>query len=521
MEGNKPQATMEGNSPRLMVETLMEFLGEEIQEEDNKSRKAGTYKNFKCPNEECTRPHRLYLLKKGSGYSNPLDHLLSCAANCDKDYLLRMFRSKRHAIDTGGIHNHFFIPKINGVPEEAKAIKKWIRLILKGSPIDIVEDDDYRNFAESKFIFSREKVKEVMFKLCEYIENIIGAEMKDAGRGAIMHDGWSKFGVHYLGVMAVYVKTTRIKKSTQSYEIDEVKVVLLSVAPMLRHTAVMADHVDHDDDNPADQVAVTLCATTMNVHVQSTLRKFYRTSWSWVKCLNTDRASVNLAAANKGNKPVVGCKSHAWDHDVNESFSGNEQLNNCLNKCHRCQKDVKGSVKKATLLSTFTHLQPTLHNATRWSGKHLSMSKMSKLTPGLIAMQNSGRLEEEFNDALFLFSTGVLEDEFTNKLNRFLVDLKEADDCTKGLQRRALPLYMGMKTISIARRNINNNNGSSMRIGNVHTGVNSEKRNNPHFETGVEKIQSNLSNEMTDLEKMLVSPCALILVMMMWLMNCH
>ena len=173
------------------------------------------YTIFKCPNEECTCLHCLYLLKKGSGFLNPIDHLLSCAANRDKDYLIKIFRNKCHATDTGGIQSHFFIPKINGVPKEAQAIKKWIRLILKGLLFEIVENNDYCNFAESKFIFSKDKIKEVMFKSCGYVKKIIGAEMKDAGRGAIMHDGWSKFGLHYLGVIAVYVKTTRIKKSNQ------------------------------------------------------------------------------------------------------------------------------------------------------------------------------------------------------------------------------------------------------------------------------------------------------------------
>jgi hypothetical protein len=37
-----------------------------------------------------------------------------------------------------------------------------------------------------------------MFRLVELIEEMVSAEMKLAGKGSILHDGWTCAGVHYI-----------------------------------------------------------------------------------------------------------------------------------------------------------------------------------------------------------------------------------------------------------------------------------------------------------------------------------
>lgn len=37
------------------------------------------------------------------------------------------------------------------------------------------------------------------------VEEILAAELKAAGKGSIVHDGWSKFGLHFVALFATYM----------------------------------------------------------------------------------------------------------------------------------------------------------------------------------------------------------------------------------------------------------------------------------------------------------------------------
>ena len=62
----------------------------------------------------------------------------------------------------------------------------------------------YRCAFKHENVFSNKLVKEVLFNLVGIVEDKIKEEMKVAGYGSIMHDGWSKFGTHYVGIFAQY-----------------------------------------------------------------------------------------------------------------------------------------------------------------------------------------------------------------------------------------------------------------------------------------------------------------------------
>ena len=109
--------------------------------------------------------------------------------------------------------SHFPVIKDDFAPEESLDVMKWIELIVvKSLPVNIVEDPTFRRFHNSDKRHGSVEVKQVMFKLCEYIETIIGNEMASAGRGTLIpliHDGWSKFGTHFLALLAFYVAKKR------------------------------------------------------------------------------------------------------------------------------------------------------------------------------------------------------------------------------------------------------------------------------------------------------------------------
>ena len=54
-----------------------------------------------------------------------------------------------------------------------------------------------------------------MFKLEELVEAKIRTKKK-ATKGAIKYDGWTVNGTHYLGIMAVYMKSVKYKEEDVS-----------------------------------------------------------------------------------------------------------------------------------------------------------------------------------------------------------------------------------------------------------------------------------------------------------------
>ena len=68
------------------------------------------------------------------------------------------------------------------------------------------------------------------------VEVILAAEMKDASKGSIVHDVWSKFGLHFFALFATYKATRDVVEDGIAKTVSGLVVSLLSVAPL--HTPV-------------------------------------------------------------------------------------------------------------------------------------------------------------------------------------------------------------------------------------------------------------------------------------------
>ena len=72
----------------------------------------------------------------------------------------------------------------------------------------------------------------VLIELTHVVEEKIMEEMKD-NKGCILHDGWSRYGRHYVALMASYL----IKQKTGELEVDKAVISLLACSTL-----------PHDDD---------------------------------------------------------------------------------------------------------------------------------------------------------------------------------------------------------------------------------------------------------------------------------
>ena len=97
-------------------------------------------------------------------------------------------------------------------------------------------------------------LRRIIFNLVPLVEKAISVEMKEAGMGALMHDGWSKFGTHYVGLFAQYNRKIKqqIGKTQQTTIIPTN--VLLSMRPMSAAPEQGDGEEEIDDGPPALEV---------------------------------------------------------------------------------------------------------------------------------------------------------------------------------------------------------------------------------------------------------------------------
>ena len=252
---------------------------------------------------------------------------------------------------------------------------------------------------------------------------------------------------------------------------SETNIVLLFVAPVLR--SALVDHMDYHETDDPNPVVVTQNSTAILHYLQTILKDCFDVDWDcyrdWVMTIHSTRASICSLMCRLGKKPMIGCKNHAWDHDVSSMFSINKHLSSCQEECHQCQRGLKQSVKKRTLLEEFTSLNPTIKNETRWTGMYTCMRKQEQMSPTLQNIDDSGRVAVEFDTANAMFNHDVLQPAFNNTLRNYNIDLKEIKKCTTLLQTCLQQFKISNKIMNITTAVVNGSTTSDIKIGWVHS----------------------------------------------------
>ena len=160
------------------------------------------------------------------------------------------------------------------------------------------------------------------FILVELVQERISVEMKIADEGFILHDGWSKFGIHYVGLFASYCrKMSIIENGVQSTKYFP-ETVLLSVAPLVNVPAEDDeegtkddDHTDEDNDlseeiNLDPQETIRFTAEAHVSHFREIFLIFGIDLEAWVVCQVADSAPVNTKVADLLKIPQINCCNH-------------------------------------------------------------------------------------------------------------------------------------------------------------------------------------------------------------------
>ena len=176
----------------------------------------------------------------------------------------------------------------------------------------------------------------MVHNIVKKIEKSIGRDMRTAGRGAIMYDGWSKCGMHYIGLFACYMKKVKVsEKKELKYEYVP-KVTLISVAPMLRAW---------DEETDDAQERELACQFNAKLHVDHFKRIFEHyfslDLQDWAVCCIADNTSTNHKVARDLELPHIGCSNHLLNLDVKDWVKHDFQLNETVESLNTVMKQAR------------------------------------------------------------------------------------------------------------------------------------------------------------------------------------
>jgi hypothetical protein len=465
-------------------------------------------KRFSCPKPGCSH---VSTVAAKSGYTNPYSHLKRCYG--EEDFLLELYDdaiAEKECQGNQGSVGDFFM-KWSATAAE-KAMHDYIELIVcKSLPITAVEDQLYRKFSKHTSKFGVKRIREVIFQLVELTEKIITKELKAAPCGAIMHDGWSCCGTHYVGVFACYMRK-EIKPNTKAtwrsaskklkLEVKECfpEITLLAVAPMT-HVPV----AEEDSENAREDEETTKFNAEAHVNFFSETLGFYGLELQWVKASIADNTSTNLKVARLIGCPHVGCNNHKLNLDVELMVANTIQLKNVIENVHAVMLSAKRKLKNAALLRNLTNLKPVIHNKTRWSGKHFMLTRFLRIRDELIEVaDNEESVELDINTSA----------QFLAKVKKNHGHLKEINAVTVFMQTRLLSLAQCRGALDMMINQIQEN---KTRLGHVFYGctftasrtlADSHLAPNADFESGVVKIQNGAENDLTADERVAVESLA-------------
>ena len=360
----------------------------------------------------------------------------------------------------------------------------WLRLtVMKNVPVSAIEDDLYRSFCRYDERFGRSYFKEVMFNLVELVEERISIEMKRT-KGAILHDGWSCSGTHYIGLFASYV-------TQKALDQNEVVTPLLSVSSMAKICKCA------DDDCKCTLETTNFDAETHTSHIRAIFSLFGIDCSKWILCQVADNCNLNRAVSSQLRIPHVGCSNHKLNLEVERMVDNDSTLKDCIDSVHRTMTDCRSKLRNRAMLRNLTTLSPIVENKTRWSGKYMMITRFCRIYDSLRTVA-----ENEQSTVAMNLSSG-----FKNTASRLSKQLGEIDLVTKYLQKEHISLSdcrLALNTLIDRvdkKKTVPNSSLWDCRLGKYAIGESSRLVTHRFFETAVIKLQRGMAGQLSISEK--------------------
>ena len=449
-----------------------------------------------CPNDY----YETFQIK--TGHSNPYRHLTHGHFNKDAEKLNAHCEKAKAASGDGTKGPLLDFISVDTRSPKQRAIVAWVNFIVKtNQPLNSIEDPDMRDFSKFPDVpLSISVLKEVLLQMVELVEERIGKDMKEAGIGSVMHDGWTKARTHCIGLLALFNKAMKSLENGKPVTSRELKIVLLAVSPL---------HQPHNEEDEEDMPleAVKFAVPEMARFMIDTFR-YYKNDckeWSLNQC--ADNTNLNPAVAKELKIAHVGCMSHKLNLDVNEMIDTDPILSDLLENVHDVM-NLSRSLKNAAILRNLTTLVVSTPNKTRWSGKSDMLAKCKRMHGSLQEAADADGSTEGLSKKIL---RTVAHKKSVEKQDK---KLKIFNEATKLLQRRGtdatLSKCRNVMDMLMQKIETVNSDGNREHVlfncGFKGSRVKLQGTLSPHwnFESAVCKIQSGRESELTFEERQTV-----------------
>jgi len=451
----------------------------------NETRKGVTYCVYSCPRKEhCTAKGSIEI-EKGTGLTNGFMHLKTCIASGSEKLLLEKYEELKTA--SGTLTQSSIAWKLCTSPKE-KAMYEYINIIVSLSlPISYIENPIFRSFSKHSVKFSLKTLRETIYKLVEIVETNISKELEDT-RGAVMHDGWSTSGTHYLAILAVYMKKCKRQEDGKTILHTTLKMPLLSISPIAKHDdegeIVDAQTIIHDTEAHVRQLESIFHIFNVDVH-------------KWAVCQLGDSCPLNKAIAKALEKPHVGCCNHKLSNEVKKMVKDSESTEAIVSGIKSTMRECKKSINNTAMLQRLTDLRPIVPAKTRWSGLCHMLKRFLDIRDELQQVSDTQGLK------LSMPQNGAE----LRKTERLSKQLKEIDFVTQKLQERGAPLErcrLLLDTLLSAvatQKDVFEAPLYLCSLKDHYIKLESTESPDHVFESGVIKIQRGQADDMTDAER--------------------
>ena len=156
----------------------------------------------------------------------------SIANGSKQEFIKQYYSALKYRCTKGQISmlNHFWTNPF--ATPRGQAMYLYIKVVkILAFPVSFVLNVHFREISKPNEPLSIKSLNKTVFALHEIVETQIRKEMQGT-HGALIHDGWTKNGTFYFGVIASYMKSlTRLSYRKVKTEL-ELALPLLSVSPL-------------------------------------------------------------------------------------------------------------------------------------------------------------------------------------------------------------------------------------------------------------------------------------------------
>ena len=457
------------------------------------------FKNSEEDNEkkkECDLCHRTY--SKDNGYSNLMNHLKSQHPDYVRIYDIRhppVVSTQKATID------NFF-----GASSKAKQLWYWIRkVVLIPEPFTFVENPIAREGSVYEGI-TVETLKKYMVILKNYImfkkikpeiQIAKGDKIRNFG---IVYDGWTHDSEHYLAMFATYTDDNGVVKTPM---------LSCSVPEDMDEETLFDEDLDDSEKYCGFTAADMFDMMMLTLHDEYDFRLPNNEEITadnvseFVAFFVCDNCSANRALSNKTEIPMVGCASHRLNLAV-ESWIGTKERKNrrgevigtlsqnrlVITKIDKLMGEFN-TLKNAPVLRgkcmqmLDKDLKPTRMQDTRWSSKFKLVEKEAVIRPVYKSV-------ETWPETVVRYMPTPAEEALLDQLLPAMCIFENIGKTIQGEGTGRQSLSDVRKMFDGLIEEFANYPVRGLRFDLQHLRESSFIVNNPHFETGIVKVQQGL-----------------------------